>query len=200
MSRLKAFVSAMNSVLVIAFAVVLYPTSIAGSELPKLDAKGPAREHSEKLKLFGQFVGDWEFDLIEIRLDGTKLNAKGEWHFGWVLEGRAVQDVWIVHSLKPGGSAAEYGTTVRFYDPKIDAWRVVWSGPVNGNMETFIARQVDNGIVMEGNSDKDGSRSRWIFSDVTPRSFHWQAVVSVDKGETWQLREEMFVRRVDSGK
>ena len=76
--------------------------------------KGPAGEHADKLMLFGQFVGDWEFDLIEIRPDGTKVNAKGEWHFGWVLEGRAVQDVWIVHSLKPGGTAAEYGTTVRF--------------------------------------------------------------------------------------
>jgi len=39
---------------------------------------------------------------------------------------------------------------------------------------------------------------KWIFSDVTRRSFHWQAVVSPDKGKTWQLQEEMFVRRVNS--
>lgn len=65
-------------------------------------------------------------------------------------------------------------------------------------METFVARQVGNQIVMEGNSNKDGSPVRWIFSGITRGSFHWQAVVSADKGKTWQLQEEMFVRRINS--
>ena len=163
MSRFKTFRS---TIIAIVFAVVLFDSSIAASDLSKLNARGPAAEYADKLVLFGQFVGDWEFDLIEIRPDGSKVNAKGEWHFGWVLEGRAVQDVWIVHSLRPGGRATEYGTTIRFYDAKIDGWRVVWSGPVNGNMETFIARQVGNQIIMEGKSNRDGSPARWISSEV----------------------------------
>ena len=27
---------------------------------------------------------------------GTKHTERGEIHFGWVLEGRAIQDVWIL--------------------------------------------------------------------------------------------------------
>jgi hypothetical protein len=36
----------------------------------------------------------------------------------------------------------------------------------------------------------------WIFSDITPESFHWRSVRSTDDGETWEMREEMFVHRV----
>jgi hypothetical protein len=185
----------LSIILAISFPLAFESNSLAASEIPGLSARGPAPEHENKLRLFGQFIGHWEFDLIEVRPDGTKLNAKGEWHFGWVLEGRAVQDVWIVPSAKPGGTPGEYGTTVRFYDPKIDAWRVVWAGPVNADMQTFIARQVGDQIVMEGTTG-DGSLVRWIFSEVTAGTFHWQGVVSRDKGKTWQLQEEMFVRRI----
>ncbi len=58
-----------------------------------------------------------------------RAGASGEWHFGWALEGRAVQDVWIVPprgELRRGDAAANvnsYGTTLRVYDPDIDAWR-----------------------------------------------------------------------------
>lgn len=77
MSRSKPFGSTISAIVAIIFAVVPLSKSIAASDLPKLNAKGPAGEHADKLMLFGQFVGDWEFDLIEIRPDGTK-----EWKHG----------------------------------------------------------------------------------------------------------------------
>ena len=47
--------------------------------------------------LFGLFVGEWEFDWTGYDEDGDEtLTERGEWIFGWVLEGRAVQDVWII--------------------------------------------------------------------------------------------------------
>jgi hypothetical protein len=57
-----------------------------------LMADGPTLETREKLKLFGQFVGDW--DILEDRNlmpDGTWSVAKGELHWGWILDGGAVQ-------------------------------------------------------------------------------------------------------------
>src|SRR2546425_5180290 len=48
------------------------------------------------------------------------------------LEGRAVQDVWIVPSRSarqaPGVSAPGilYGTTLRVYDPRSDLWHIIW--------------------------------------------------------------------------
>ncbi len=51
-----------------------------------LHSSGPAADRAEKLKLYGWLVGDWEMDGVLYRDDGTKYEAKGEIHAGWVLE------------------------------------------------------------------------------------------------------------------
>ena len=60
--------------------------------------------------------------------DGTSLNATGEWRFGWILGGRAIQDIWIVPAPRrlPAGRPRPigYGTTVRVYDAGLKAWHV----------------------------------------------------------------------------
>jgi hypothetical protein len=164
--------------------------------LDALGASGPAPEHAEKLMLFGQFVGAWELDVVGYRADGTRAeSAKGEWHFGWVLEGRAVQDVWLVPP-RPGTAPdgrLEYGTTVRFYDPEIDAWRIVWSGPLKRRQVLFTARRRGDEIVLEGAEGDE--LVHWIFSDIEPRSFKWRAEISIDGGESWRTVQEMAVRR-----
>lgn len=182
--------------ILVCVAFVYVPNSF--SQIPRLGANGPAADRGDKMMLFGQLVGDWEFDYVGYKPDGSKINTKGEWHFGWVLEGRAVQDVWILYGVADrakGGTPSnlEYGTTVRFYDPKIDAWQVVWNGPMNGNQRTFVARKIGDEIVMEGKSDS--SMLRWIFSEIKPQSFRWRDLGSEDEGKTWRLQEEMFVRR-----
>jgi hypothetical protein len=75
----------MNRVIVLAiFAVSFVRGACAASvgDIKGLNADGPAPEYAEKTMLFGQFVGDWEFDLVSIRPDGTRLKGNGEWHFG----------------------------------------------------------------------------------------------------------------------
>ena len=63
------------------------------SMIDALQASGPHPDHASDLILFGQFVGAWDVDVTNIEPDGTKKELKGEWHFGWVLEGRAIMDV-----------------------------------------------------------------------------------------------------------
>lgn len=173
-------------------------------QLKALVAQGPSPAFEDRLALFGQFVGDWEFDMTLIQKDGTKKIGRGEWHFGWVLRGQAIQDVWIAWddiSSQPNGPPSEHGTTLRFYDSKIEAWRVVWVGPVRGSLITFIARKAGSEIVMEADS-RPGSpeRSRWIFSEISPQSFRWRGVKSADGGKTWLLQQEMNVRRVKNSR
>ena len=169
------------------------------SDIRGLNASGPAPSIAEKLMLYGQFIGDWEFDYIGTNPDKSKVTGKGEWNFRWVLQGRAIQDTWILplrsQRRKTGEPADEYGTTLRIYDSRIDAWRIVWSGPVNGTLRDFIARKVDDTIVQECET-KDGTPMRWIISEITDKSFHWRSVISKDKGISWQPREELFARRV----
>jgi hypothetical protein len=164
-----------------------------------LAADGPAAEHADKLMLFGQFVGEWEFDWTGYDENGEETTSeRGEWIFAWVLEGRAVQDVWIIPSRdrrgEPGAHAGEYGTTIRFYNPLLDAWYVTWNGPIQRNRRIFLARRSGDEIVQEGQTE-EGHPLRWIFSEIAAGSFHWRGVVSTDGEATWQLREEMDVRR-----
>lgn len=176
------------------------PASTRSSAGPEgLAAEGPVAGLADKLRLFGQFVGDWEADFTVYSPKGTKQTEKGEWHFGWVLEGRAIQDVWIIPRRserdKEGWERSDYGTAIRFYDPEIDAWRVVWVSPAHGEVLTFTGRQLGDEIVLEGN-DSDGTPMRWVFSKITGQSFHWRRIVSLDGGKTWRLHKEMLVRRV----
>lgn len=67
-----------------------------------LHADGPNPEHAAALQLYGRFVGDWDAEITAHGPHATKHTAFGEIHFGWVLEGRAVQDVWIIP--RPAGS------------------------------------------------------------------------------------------------
>ena len=172
----------------------------AGSGPRGLSADGPAADRADKLMLFGQFVGDWDVDFTVYGPEGAQQTEKAEWHFGWVLEGRAIQDVWIVPRRgerdRSSPVRSDYGTTIRFYDPAIDAWRVVYASPMHGDLLTFVARQVGEEIVLEGR-DPDGSPMRWVFSEITKQSFRWRRVVSPDGGETWRLHKEMSVRRAE---
>ena len=86
---------------------------------------------------------------------------------------------------KPRLKTVECGTTVRFYDSKIDAWHIVWVGPVRGNLLTFIARRVGDEIVLEGKDDS-GAPIRWIFSKITQQSFHCWGEISTDNGKNME--------------
>jgi hypothetical protein len=166
--------------------------------LEALAADGPAPEHANELMLYGQFVGSWDFDWTGFDADGNeRLTAQGEWLFTWALEGRAVQDVWIcpsraLRSLPDAPKPGEYGTTIRFYDPALGAWRVTWMGPGYGTVRTFIASERDGRIVQEG-EEPDGKPLQWILHDIAADSFSWYAQVLDDAG--WRVRERMAVRR-----
>jgi hypothetical protein len=141
--------------------------------------------------MYDWLIGDWEADVYDYQADGSKKNNTGEWHFSWVLEGRAIQDVWIVPkvSARSAGTPSEdnrYGSTLRIYDPNIDAWRIFWFNPVAQSRSELIGRKVGNDIVHQG-IDDDGSLIRWNFEDIKPNSFVWRGESSRDGGKTWQL-------------
>src|SRR5919206_4220953 len=109
-------------------------------------AAGPDSRLRDKLDLFGQFVGNWNVDVINHLPDGRTQTVKGEWHFGWILGGAAIQDVWMAPTRAQRAAKEPligYGTTLRFYDPKIDAWRIVWASASYRNVILFTAQLLD---------------------------------------------------------
>jgi hypothetical protein len=99
------------------------------------------------------------------------------------------------HPTKPGDSARGYGTTFRFYDSKIDACRMTWISPLSNTIILFTARKIGDEIVMESTNEAGGV-FHWVFSEITPSSFHWRAVGSRDGGKTWITTQEFLVRHV----
>jgi hypothetical protein len=123
-----------------------------------LHASGPDRDREAKLALYAWLVGSWDIEVITFMEDGTTHEGLGEIHAGWVLQGRAIQDVWMIPRLKerkPGvrplpGSGNWYGTTLRIYDPNLDAWRILWNDPATDFFTQQIGRARGNDIVQEG--------------------------------------------------
>lgn len=161
-----------------------------------LHASGPAPGQEEVLRTFGRFVGSWQLRWHQVVDD---LDAVGELHAGWVLGGRAVQDVWIVPGLgQPGEGVpphAFHGSTIRFYDAHLGAWRSTWVEPINGRVRRFVGREEDGQIVL---ISLDGAPLlRWRFTEIRPDSFTWLGEYSVDEGRTWRLEERMLAGRLE---
>jgi hypothetical protein len=167
--------------------------------LDALHAEGPAADRADKMALYGQFVGAWDLDVTEFKDDGTTRHRPGEWHFGWALEGRAVQDVWIVppRGQRNGDAVAlsnRYGTTLRVYDPAIDAWHIQWTDPVGQTYLSMIGRAQGHDIVQLG-GNAAGHVVRWGFYQIKPASFLWRGEASADSEANWNRVVEFTARR-----
>ncbi|MGD0272662.1 MAG: hypothetical protein ABSB96_02905 [Gaiellaceae bacterium] len=156
-----------------------------------LAADGPAKDHTEKLMLFGRFVGAWEVVATGFQPDGTRSERNGEWHFAWLLGGRGVQDV----LFEKGAPPERRGTTIRVYDERIDAWQVSWMAPAWHEFVHLVARAVGDRIVLEGAGTDPARRERWSFNEIREDSFLWRGEVSLDEGKTWTLEQEIRARR-----
>jgi arginase len=157
------------------------------------------REPTEDLALYGQFVGDWEFERTKQMLDGRVERARGQWHFGWILEGRAIQDVFMVpgrRQREAGAPLTTYGVVVRTYDPKRRKWRITWHDALRGSTITLSGERRGDEIVQEAR-DEQGRRVRWVFSSIRADSFRWRLEASPDEGKTWNVTQELVARRAE---
>jgi hypothetical protein len=159
----------------------------SNSFVTALCSGGGAADRCEKMTLYGRFSGAWSMAATVHREDGSRHEGAGQIHFDWVLEGRAIQDVWIL----PG---VFYGTTLRVYDPAIDAWHILWSDPLRQFYARQIGRARGNDIVQLGKSDA-GETLRWSFSEITASSFRWTGERALNDGKSWQLQAEFLARR-----
>ncbi|PWK85947.1 hypothetical protein [Fulvimonas soli] len=173
-----------------------HPTPFAAALL----ADGPDPRHAEALRLYGRFVGSWDVDLLDHLPGGGTHASAGEWHFGWVLQGLAVQDVWIAPArgtppeTLPPGYLHRYGTTLRMYEPALDQWRITWVDPRLGLYVTQVGRARGEAIVQEGRTAA-GVPMRWSFHDIRADRFRWLGEISDDDGAHWRPQLEMRARR-----
>ena len=166
-----------------------------------LHAEGPDPARAEALQLYGRFVGSWDADITAYGAGSVRHQATGEIHFGWVLQGRAVQDVWMIPRLTERNTAPAfpiaghwYGTTLRIYDPTLEAWRIYWIDPATNSFRQQIGRAKGAEIVQEGTTDT-GAHTRWSFTRITPDSFHWLGEGKPAGAPDWRLVVEVRAKR-----
>lgn len=152
-----------------------------------LFADGPAADRVDRMGLYGWLIGAWDMDTVIHTEDGQTLPGHGEIWFDWALQGRAIQDVWSL----PG---VFYGTTLRIYDPGIDAWHILWSDPLRQYYTRQIGRADGADIVQIGETDQ-GVPTRWRFTGITGSGFRWLGEYSIDNGATWTLQADFAARR-----
>lgn len=175
-------------------------TSPLGTLYVPLAATGRSPEIPADEDVYGWLVGSWELDVKHYwAIDVSAQRIKGEVHAAWVLEGRAVQDVWIMPSrsarpAKPDKKLNMYGTTLRAWDSSIKAWRITWSNPAGDHFQSQIGRWSHGDIVQLG-TRSDGSMTRWRFVEITPDSFHWLGESLLPDGQSWLLEGEFLARR-----
>ncbi|MDD6038278.1 MAG: hypothetical protein PUD20_05735 [bacterium] len=140
----------------------------------------------EEMDWFGALIGSWDF--IWHAHIGTKdeIIQKGEWIFSRVLNGFGIQDLFIVPSREErkrlGMPNAEYGTTIRMYNPASNNWEIYYT--CIGEYTRLRAEKTEDKIIL---TEINEQKMRWVFTEITANSFHWQNLILNDNGE-WIVR------------
>ncbi|PYJ39344.1 MAG: hypothetical protein DME84_02085, partial [Verrucomicrobia bacterium] len=96
--------------------------------IKSLGAPGPHSSLGDQAQVFDRLVGTWDCDYGFHLDDGSVRHKKGELLVGWVLDGRAVQDIFITYPAE-GEKDRRMGTTIRFFDTTLKQWRIVFISP-----------------------------------------------------------------------
>lgn len=145
---------------------------------------------SEEDDWFAPLIGDWSFDYFEP--GGRQL--KGEWFFRYVLEGTAVEDIFICPSrdtkeLNPQPDA-EYGVAVRMYNQARRSYDMTYV------CTKYIRRlEVRREQVQIVCTVLEQPSERWRFLEIGENTFRWQNVTILDNGEP-RVNCEVFASRI----
>ncbi|HEX7112273.1 MAG TPA: hypothetical protein VF216_07505 [Mizugakiibacter sp.] len=187
----------------LALPAVAQPPSTASAVMAgALVSPGPSPTLGAAAHDYDWLIGGWDVQVTDYDGAGHAQSAHGEWYFSWVLDGRAVQDVWISPPRRERGPHApannRYGTSLRVYDPALRAWRITWENPQTGVHNALIGRRQGKDIVQIG-IDDDGRPIRWIFTDIRADSATWRGEKLQDDGSTWRLQALFRLERMRGG-
>jgi hypothetical protein len=158
-----------------------------------LAAQAPHRTLGREADLFGRFVGTWDANYSFIAADGGVRQKRGEVLFGWVLDGHALEDIFLTY---PDSASDERKMVagVRWVNPKTGKWTLAFVAPTFDVVLRMEGGAEGDRIVLRG-KDSTGALLRWSFNDIRPDSFVWRGESSRDSGKTWRLEEEHHMRR-----
>jgi hypothetical protein len=143
----------------------------------------------------GQHDFDFEFGEWKIQLSRLLRPLTGS--TTWVeYEGTSVvRRVWNgranLGELDVAGSAGQIrGLSLRLYNPESGQWNISWASSSNGTIGPPMVGEFKNGRGEFFNQEMLNGRAiyvRFVFSDITPKSFRFEQSFSDDGGKTWEV-------------
>lgn len=167
-----------------------------GGFVQDLMARAPDPAIPASAHVYDRLIGDWDVEFRDTLADGRKFVSHGTWRFAWVLEGKLLQDVIVTPAdALPADVPRRIGMTLRTYDPKLDAWRVIFIVPGAGVRNELIGR-LDGETIVQTGLEKGVRPIRWSFVRFTADSCVWLGESLADDGKTWTLESEFRLRRI----
>jgi len=150
-----------------------------------------------ELSQWDNMIGDWRTTWQSIGPDGeVAATGETEWNWRWVLNGFAVQDMWINpprDAEAPNGRL--FGTNLRIFNSQTGLWEMAWANNRESKVDTYTAVFDEERIIMSPDENPDGVRI--IFYDMTGETFDWVSEASADGGETWRPTFRIHGERVE---
>jgi len=137
-------------------------------------------------------IGAWKIHLkrLEHRLTGstTWIEFDGTSVTRRVWDGRADLEEFEVDS--PTGDIE--GMTLRLYDPQTHQWSLYWATSKSGTLGQPTIGEFKNGRGEFFDTEPSGPNGRailvrFVWSDITPNSAHFEQSFSDDGGKTWEV-------------
>lgn len=139
---------------------------------------------------FASMLGDWRFDYFEP--SGRQL--KGECFFRRILEGSAIEDIFICPSRdtkvlhpQPDG---KYGVAVRMYNHAKRCYDMAY---VCTKYTRHLTVRIEQGQIVC--TVLDNPCEKWRFLETGKNTFHWQNITVLDSGEL-RVNCEVFASRI----
>jgi hypothetical protein len=172
----------------------------SGATNPPLDvttalkATSPHPALGDQAQVLGRIIGTWDVEYTDFAKDGTATHRTGEFIVGWIMDGQAIQDLWIVN---PSGTRKEREvyTDLHWFNAKTRTWHATFVDPEHGSVAKFAGGPVGNDRYVLETSDLGSKQTRWSFNDIRADSFVWRDEASNDDGKTWKLQSEYKMKR-----
>lgn len=160
-----------------------------------LRAAGPHPSLGDHASVLGRLVGTWDVEYMDIAKDGREIHRSGELLVGWVMDGRAIEDLWIVYASGTGKEREVYAD-VRYFDQKSGTWPAIFIDPQSASVATFTGGAVaGDRIVLDSQDLVAGQIRRWSFNDIRRDSLVFRDDSSTDGGKSWTLKSEYHLKR-----
>ncbi|MBW8813221.1 MAG: hypothetical protein JF588_07315 [Caulobacterales bacterium] len=164
-----------------------------------LKATSPAAgPDPQQVRAIDGMIGTWRVDYGDISKTGVTTHRTGQFIVSWVLDGRAVQDVWIVD---PSGArkTREVYSDLRWFDPKTGTWPAVFVDPEHASTARFTSEPPAPDRIVLHSPDLGPGDSRWSFVATGPDSLSFRDEASDDGGKTWRVRSDDHLTRQAPG-